>query len=150
VELAQTEYQLPRLSRMWSHLDRVAGGGQVRGAGEKQIEIDKRLLRDRAAALRRCARGRPLRRLRVCVCACVCACVCVRVARVVCVCARACRVCVCMRVCVCVRVRVSCACVCARVCPCVRAHMCVPARRAAGLGWAGLGLRAGHRRLTHG
>uniref|UniRef100_A0A383VVV6 Hflx-type G domain-containing protein n=1 Tax=Tetradesmus obliquus TaxID=3088 RepID=A0A383VVV6_TETOB len=53
VELAQTEYQLPRLTRMWSHLDRVAGGGQVKGTGEKQIEIDKRLLRDKAAALRR-------------------------------------------------------------------------------------------------
>jgi hypothetical protein len=38
---------------MWTHLDRVAGGGQVKGAGEKQIEIDKRLLRDKAAALRR-------------------------------------------------------------------------------------------------
>jgi hypothetical protein len=38
---------------MWSHLDRVAGGGQVKGAGEKQIEIDKRLLRDKAAGLRR-------------------------------------------------------------------------------------------------
>ncbi|EFJ39892.1 hypothetical protein VOLCADRAFT_108445 [Volvox carteri f. nagariensis] len=53
VELAQTEYQLPRLTRMWTHLDRVGGGGQVKGAGEKQIEVDKRLLRDRAAALRR-------------------------------------------------------------------------------------------------
>ncbi|GIL55331.1 hypothetical protein Vafri_10883 [Volvox africanus] len=53
VELAQTEYQLPRLTKMWTHLDRVGGGGQVKGAGEKQIEIDKRLLRDRAAALRR-------------------------------------------------------------------------------------------------
>eukprot|EP00775_Hariotina_reticulata_P012176 gene12176-12313_t len=53
VELAQTEYQLPRLTRMWTHLDRVSGGGQVKGAGEKQIEIDKRLLRDKAAALRR-------------------------------------------------------------------------------------------------
>ncbi|GLC45322.1 hypothetical protein PLESTB_000309600 [Pleodorina starrii] len=53
VELAQTEYQLPRLTKMWTHLDRVGGGGQVKGAGEKQIEIDKRLLRDKAAALRR-------------------------------------------------------------------------------------------------
>jgi hypothetical protein len=57
VELAQTDYQLPRLTRMWTHLDRVAGGGQVKGAGEKQIEIDKRLLRDKAAGLRRW--GRP-------------------------------------------------------------------------------------------
>ncbi|PNW71706.1 hypothetical protein CHLRE_16g665650v5 [Chlamydomonas reinhardtii] len=53
VELAQTEYQLPRLTKMWSHLDRVGGGGQVKGTGEKQIEIDKRLLRDKAAQLRR-------------------------------------------------------------------------------------------------
>ena len=53
VELAQVEYQLPRLTRMWSHLDRVGGGGQVKGTGEKQIEIDKRLLRDKAAHLRR-------------------------------------------------------------------------------------------------
>jgi GTP-binding protein HflX len=53
VELAQVEYQLPRLTRMWSHLDRVGGGGQVKGTGEKQIEIDKRLLRDKAASLRR-------------------------------------------------------------------------------------------------
>jgi len=53
VELAQTEYQLPRLTRMWSHLDRVGGGGQVKGAGEKQIEMDKRMLRDRASQLRR-------------------------------------------------------------------------------------------------
>ena len=34
VELAQTEYQLPRLTRMWTHLDRVGGGGQVKGTGE--------------------------------------------------------------------------------------------------------------------
>jgi hypothetical protein len=39
VELAQAEYQLPRVTRMWSHLDRVGGGGQVKGVGEKQIEI---------------------------------------------------------------------------------------------------------------
>lgn len=53
VLLAQTEYQLPRLTRMWTHLDRVGGGGQVKGSGEKQIETDKRLLRDRIALLRR-------------------------------------------------------------------------------------------------
>eukprot|EP00983_Pelagomonas_calceolata_P134597 1162075-Pelagomonas_calceolata.AAC.10 len=33
VELAQTEYQLPRLTRMWTHLDRVGGGGAVKGTG---------------------------------------------------------------------------------------------------------------------
>lgn len=55
VELAQTEYQLPRLTKMWSHLERQAGGssGKVKGMGEKQIEIDKRLLRSRASKLRR-------------------------------------------------------------------------------------------------
>jgi GTP-binding protein HflX len=53
VALAQVEYQLPRVTRMWTHLDRVGGGGQVKGAGEKQLEIDRRLLRDRAALLRR-------------------------------------------------------------------------------------------------
>ena len=53
VQLAQVEYQLPRLTRMWTHLDRQSGGGRVKGSGEKQIETDKRLLRDRAAALRR-------------------------------------------------------------------------------------------------
>ena len=57
VEMAQLEYQLPRLSRMWTHLDRTAGGGgaggQVKGMGEKQIEIDKRLLRDRIQFLKK-------------------------------------------------------------------------------------------------
>lgn len=38
------EYQLPRLTRMWTHLERQAGG-QVKGMGEKQIEVDKRILR---------------------------------------------------------------------------------------------------------
>eukprot|EP00897_Mesotaenium_endlicherianum_P000465 jgi/Mesen1/10419/ME000818S09894 len=48
VVLAQTEYQLPRLTRMWSHLERQAGGDQaVKGMGEKQIEVDKRILRTR-------------------------------------------------------------------------------------------------------
>ena len=59
VEMAQLEYQLPRLTRMWTHLERQAGGGAgggggaVKGMGEKQIEIDKRLLRDRIVFLRR-------------------------------------------------------------------------------------------------
>jgi GTP-binding protein HflX len=52
VELAFAEYQLPRLTRMWSHLDRVGGGGQVKGMGEKQLDIDKRLLRDQIKVLR--------------------------------------------------------------------------------------------------
>lgn len=45
VSLAQMEYQLPRLTKMWSHLERQSGG-QVKGMGEKQIEVDKRILRD--------------------------------------------------------------------------------------------------------
>ena len=52
VQLAMADYQLPRLTRMWSHLERQSGGGQVRGMGEKQLEIDKRLLRQRMSALR--------------------------------------------------------------------------------------------------
>ncbi|KAL3677378.1 hypothetical protein R1sor_027326 [Riccia sorocarpa] len=51
VELAQFEYQLPRLTRMWTHLERQAGG-MVKGMGEKQIEIDKRILRTRISALK--------------------------------------------------------------------------------------------------
>lgn len=50
--LAQAEYQLPRLTRMWTHLERQSGSGQVKGMGEKQIEVDKRLLRGRMARLR--------------------------------------------------------------------------------------------------
>ncbi|XP_073137286.1 uncharacterized protein [Henckelia pumila] len=52
VSLAQMEYQLPRLTRMWTHLERQAGG-QVKGMGEKQIEVDKRILRDQIAALKK-------------------------------------------------------------------------------------------------
>ncbi|GAC1652991.1 MAG: GTPase HflX [Ktedonobacteraceae bacterium] len=44
VELAQVEYDLPRLARQWSHLSRQRGGTQQRGEGEKQIEVDRRLL----------------------------------------------------------------------------------------------------------
>jgi len=56
VELAQLEYNRARLKRLWTHLDRVGGGGgmgAVRGAGEKQIEIDKRLVRDRILDLKK-------------------------------------------------------------------------------------------------
>ncbi|HEY0755348.1 MAG TPA: GTPase HflX [Ktedonobacteraceae bacterium] len=45
VELAQVEYDLPRLARAWSHLSRQKGSVQQRGEGEKQIEVDRRLLR---------------------------------------------------------------------------------------------------------
>ncbi|KAE8659889.1 putative GTP-binding protein 6-like isoform X2 [Hibiscus syriacus] len=44
VALAQMEYQLPRLTKMWTHLKRQAGG-KVKGIGEKQIEVDKRIFR---------------------------------------------------------------------------------------------------------
>ena len=44
VELAQVEYDLPRLARQWSHLSRQRGGTQQRGEGEKQLEVDRRLL----------------------------------------------------------------------------------------------------------
>src|SRR6266849_5351861 len=45
VEMAQIEYDLPRLARQWSHLSRQKGSVQQRGEGEKQIEVDRRLLR---------------------------------------------------------------------------------------------------------
>lgn len=44
------EYQLPRLTKMWTHLERQAGG-QVKGMGEKQIEVDKRILRTQVSNL---------------------------------------------------------------------------------------------------
>jgi len=57
VELAQLEYALPRLKRMWTHLDRMAGGNiaggiGVRGPGEKQLEVDRRLVQKRISDLR--------------------------------------------------------------------------------------------------
>jgi GTP-binding protein HflX len=51
VELAQVEYDLPRLARQWSHLSRQRGGTQQRGEGEKQIEVDRRLLRRQKESL---------------------------------------------------------------------------------------------------
>jgi len=54
VELAQLEYQLPRLTRRWSHLSRQAGGIGVRGGeGETQLEADRRLLRQRIRKLKK-------------------------------------------------------------------------------------------------
>jgi GTPase len=52
VELAQYQYLLPRLAKMWSHLDRVKGGIGMKGAGEKEIETDRRIIRDRIALLK--------------------------------------------------------------------------------------------------
>ena len=47
VELAQLEYQLPRLTRLWTHLSRTAGGIGTRGPGESQLETDRRIIRER-------------------------------------------------------------------------------------------------------
>lgn len=52
VELAQYEYLLPRLTRMWSHLSRTGGGIGTRGPGETQLETDRRTVRARIAALK--------------------------------------------------------------------------------------------------
>ena len=52
VELAHLQYMLPRLTRMWSHLDRQRGGGVNRGTGETQIEADKRIIGQRIALLK--------------------------------------------------------------------------------------------------
>lgn len=61
VELAQYEYRLPRLTRMWTHLARQVGGGVARGGaggvglrgpGERQLEIDRRRIRERIAQLK--------------------------------------------------------------------------------------------------
>lgn len=57
VELAQLEYNLARMRGLWSHLERLGGGIGTRGPGETQIETDRRLARDRIAALRRRLRG---------------------------------------------------------------------------------------------
>jgi GTPase len=53
VELAQLEYNLARMRGLWSHLERLGGGIGTRGPGETQIETDRRLARDRIAALKR-------------------------------------------------------------------------------------------------
>lgn len=53
VELAQYQYLLPRLTRMWTHLDRQRGGGaMMRGVGETQLESDRRIVLDRIAFLK--------------------------------------------------------------------------------------------------
>ena len=52
VELAQLEYALPRLKRMWTHLSRIKQGVGMRGPGEKQLEEDRRLVEKRIHALR--------------------------------------------------------------------------------------------------
>ena len=52
VELAQYQYLLPRLSKMWSHLDKQKGGIGMRGPGETEIETDRRIIRDRITLLK--------------------------------------------------------------------------------------------------
>jgi GTP-binding protein HflX len=53
VELAQLEYSLPRLKRMWTHLSRIKNGIGMRGPGEKQLEVDRRLVEKRISELKR-------------------------------------------------------------------------------------------------
>ncbi|HWZ59180.1 MAG TPA: GTPase HflX [Gemmatimonadaceae bacterium] len=52
VELAQLQYMLPRLTRMWTHLERFSGGIGARGPGETQLETDRRLIRNRIKVLK--------------------------------------------------------------------------------------------------
>lgn len=53
VELAQYQYLLPRLTNMWTHLQKQKGGIGMKGPGEKEIETDRRVIRDRIALLRK-------------------------------------------------------------------------------------------------
>lgn len=53
VELAQLEYLMPRLRRMWSHLSRIRGGIGLRGPGETQLETDRRIIRRKIRELKR-------------------------------------------------------------------------------------------------
>jgi len=64
VELAQTQYVLPRLRRMWTHLERTEGAIGARGPGETQLETDKRLLRKRISDLRKQLKEIEARKLR--------------------------------------------------------------------------------------
>jgi GTP-binding protein HflX len=52
VELAQLEYQLPRLTRLWTHLSRTQGGIGSRGPGESQLETDRRIIRTRISKMK--------------------------------------------------------------------------------------------------
>jgi len=53
VELAQYQYLLPRLTRMWTHLERQRGGIGLRGPGETEIETDRRIIRDKISKLKK-------------------------------------------------------------------------------------------------
>jgi len=57
VELAQLQYELPRLTGMWKHLERQAGGIGTRGPGETQLETDRRFVRERIARLKHALEG---------------------------------------------------------------------------------------------
>ncbi len=58
VELAQYQYLLPRLTRMWTHLDRQRGGGaMMRGVGETQLETDRRIILDKISKLKEDLKG---------------------------------------------------------------------------------------------
>ncbi len=57
VELAQNEYLLPRLTRMWTHLEKQRGGIGLRGPGEQEIETDRRILRYRISLLKKKLEG---------------------------------------------------------------------------------------------
>src|SRR2546423_2336782 len=62
VELAQLEYQLPRLTRLWTHLSRTGGGIGTRGPGESQLETDRRIIRERIKKMKeRVEQGRQQR-----------------------------------------------------------------------------------------
>ena len=53
VELAQHQYLLPRLTKLWTHLDKQKGGIGLRGPGETEIETDRRIIRDKIALLKK-------------------------------------------------------------------------------------------------
>lgn len=53
VELAQCQYLLPRLTRLWTHLERQKGGIGLRGPGETEIETDRRIIRDKISLLKK-------------------------------------------------------------------------------------------------
>ena len=53
VELAQCQYLLPRLTRLWTHLDKQKGGIGMRGPGETEIETDRRIIRDKITILKK-------------------------------------------------------------------------------------------------
>lgn len=57
VELAQYQYLLPRLTNMWTHLQKQKGGIGMKGPGEKEIETDRRVIRDRISLLRKQLEG---------------------------------------------------------------------------------------------